>query len=483
MRNFLTQSTQRLNMGSSRRRWQLIILILLLLLPFQPAQAQDDTGPIYIVQPGDSLSSIASRFNVSLNDLMIANNIDNPNQLAAGQQLTIPGLEGVSGILNTRFINFGDSYRSLIRQTQVPEDLFKRLNRVVSPSEFYVGTNMIIPEQAENPNQKRISPQTGESLLELAIKNNTSVWALTEINQLNGTWDGIPNDTLFAPGESTDENITGLPSAFITAEIRDLPIKQGGTGVIKVTTQPDVTLGGLLVDHPLHFFQNDDGTQVALQGVHALIEPGVYPLRLDATLPDGSTQSYEQLILIISGNYPEDPLLYVDPATIDPASTEPELQELVNITLPATPTKYWSGGFTSPAIVYAESTYFTSRYGNRRTYIGQGNGFTIEGFHSGLDFGGGEGSIISAPASGVVVYAGPWTVRGNATVIDHGWGVYSGIWHQSAIQVNVGDLVEQNQVIGLVGATGRVTGAHLHWEVWVNGVQVDPLDWLIQAYP
>jgi len=476
MRNiFLTQRTQRFK--------KLILLFLwLLILPFRPAQAQDSTGPVYIVQPGDSLSSIASRFNVSMNDLMAANSITDPNQLKAGQQLIIPGLEGVTGLLNTRFINFGDSYRSLIRQTQVPEDLFKRLNRVVSPSEFYVGTNMITPEQDVNPNQKRVSPQAGESLFELAIKNNTSVWNLTDINQLSGTWDGIPNDTLFAPGESTG-NISGLPSAFITAEIRGLPIKQGGTGVIKVTTQPDVTLGGLLVDHPLNFFPNDDGTQVALQGVHALLEPGVYPLRLDATLPDGSKQSYEQLILIISGNYPEDPILFVDPATIDPASTEPELQELVNITSPATPTKYWTGDFLSPAIAYAESTYFTSRFGNRRTYIGQGNGLTINGFHTGLDFGGGDGLAITSPAAGVVVYTGLWTVRGNATVIDHGWGVYSGFWHQSQIQVNVGDVVQQNQVIGLVGGTGRVTGAHLHWELWVNGIQVDPLDWLIQTYP
>ncbi|HCK67120.1 MAG TPA: hypothetical protein DHW49_12725, partial [Anaerolineae bacterium] len=267
------------------------LILIVLLLPFQPAQAQDSTGPIYIVQPGDSLSSIASRFNVSLNDLLAANGITDPNQLTAGQQLTIPGLEGVTGILNTRFINFGDSYRSLIRQTQVSEDLFKRLNRVVSPSEFYVGVNMIIPEQGENQNQKRISPNTGESLLELAVKNNIDVWTLADINHLQGSWDGLPNDTLFAPGESSGESTSGLPSAFISAEIRDLPIKQGGTGVIQVTTQPDVTLGGLLVDHPLNFFLNDDGTQVALQGVHALLEPGVYPLRLDATLPDGSKQS------------------------------------------------------------------------------------------------------------------------------------------------------------------------------------------------
>jgi hypothetical protein len=86
-------------------------------------------------------------------------------------------------------------------------------------------------------------------------------------------------------------------------------------------------------------------------------------------------------------------------------------------------------------------------------------------------------------AAGRVVFAAPLTVRGNATIIDHGWGVYSGVWHQSQMLVNVGDMVEQGQVIGLVGGTGRATGAHLHWEVWVNGVQVNPLDWLDQPYP
>ncbi|MDP1547042.1 MAG: peptidoglycan DD-metalloendopeptidase family protein, partial [Anaerolineales bacterium] len=456
-----------------RKPFFIILMLLILIAPLQPVQAQDGTGPVYIVQPGDSLSSIASRFSVTMNDLMAANNISDPNQLAAGQQLVIPGLEGVTGILSTEFINFGDSYRSLMRRTQVPENLFKKLNRVVSPSEFYVGVSMIVPVQGENQNNRRISPAIGESLLELAVKNNTNVWALADINDLAGAWDGLPNDTLFAPGEISGAGTGGLPSVFLSAEIRTLPIKQGGTSVIKITTEPGVTLGGLLVDHPLNFFPNEDGAQVALQGIHALLEPGVYPLRLDATLPDGSKQSYEQFILIISGNYPDDPLLYVDATTIDPASTEPEQQELINITTPATPTKFWTGDFLSPAISYVESTYFTSRYGNRRTYIGRGTDLTLDGFHTGLDFGGGEGFAITAPAAGQIVFAGPWTVRGNATVIDHGWGVYSGFWHQSAIQVQVGQMVDKGEVIGLVGATGRVTGAHLHWELWVNGIQVD----------
>jgi len=74
-------------------------------------------------------------------------------------------------------------------------------------------------------------------------------------------------------------------------------------------------------------------------------------------------------------------------------------------------------------------------------------------------------------------------VRGNATIIDHGWGVYTGYMHQSEMYVKPGDRVEKGDVIGLVGGTGRVEGPHLHWEVWAGGVQVDPLDWLGQVYP
>jgi len=445
-----------------------------------PVAAQEGE-PIYVVQPGDTLSAIAARFNVSLSDLMGANNISDPNQLSAGQQLVIPGLEGISGILDTEVINFGDSFRSLMRRTQVPEDLFLSLNHVVSPSEFYVGVSMIVPAQEEGTDKKtRFTPAKGESLLEIAVKRNTDPWTLKDINALSGTWDGLPADTLYAPGGDNDQITSGLPSAFISAEIRDLPLKQGGTGVIKVKAQTGVTLGGILVDHPLHFFSDNDGTQIALQGIHALLEPGVYPLRIDATLPDGSIQSYEQMVLIISGNYYSEVIPLNDPSTIDPAVTEPELQQIQAVVADAKDTRYWSSIFKAPA---AYPDCFTSRFGTRRTYKVINSETEIPGFHSGLDFCGGEGLPITAPAAGQVVFTQLLTVRGNAAIIDHGWGVYSGIWHQSKINVQVGDTVEQGQIIGEVGGTGRVTGAHLHWELWVNGVQVDPLDWLSQAYP
>ena len=456
-----------------------LLFVILLSLTVQPASAQS-SGPVYIIQPGDTLSLIASRFNVSLNDLVNANPSLDPNVLSQGQEIVIPGLEGVTGVLQTEIISLGDNLRSLSRRTQVSDAQLKKLNRLVSPSELYVGTSLIVPtESQQNSLSTRMTPTSGESLLELAVREGSDPWTLTSVNKLGGTWDTLPGDMLYSPTGQAEGNATGLPSAFQSATIEPLPMVQGGTEVLRVQAQEAATLSGLLVDKPLHFFPSTNG-QIALQGVDVLLEPGVYPLFLEATFPDGSKQSFQQMVLVKSGNYLSEDIILNDSSTIDPAVTEPELQNLIAITTPATPTRYWDGIFNAPAVF---PDCFTSRYGTRRVYKVVNSDTELPGFHSGLDFCGGEGLQIYAPAAGKVVFAAPLTVRGNATIIDHGWGVYSGFWHQSQQFVNVGDMVEPGQVIGLVGGTGRVTGPHLHWEVWVNGIQVNPLDWLSKAYP
>ncbi len=462
-----------------RRLLFIFVLTLAVSLMVQPAFAQE-SGPVYIVQPGDTLSFIASRFNVTIAELVAANPALDPNLLAQGQRIVIPGLEGVSGVLETEIIPLGDSLRSLSRRTRVSDDLLRKLNRLISPSELYVGTSIIVPTQdQQEPLSTRISPSPGESLLELAVRQGSDPWTLASINKLGATWQALPGDILYSPTGTGEGNATGLPSAFLSAEIEPLPLIQGSTEVIRAEVQEGVSLAGQLVDMPLHFFPTDAG-QVALQGINVLLEPGVYPLLIEATLPDGSRQSFGQMVLVNPGNYLSEEIPLNDPSTLDPAVTEPELQTIIALTTPATPTRYWNGIFASPAV---DPTCFSSRYGTRRTYRVVNSDIELPGFHTGLDFCGGEGLQIFAPAPGRVVFAAPLTVRGNATVIDHGWGVYSGIWHQSQMFVNVGDMVEEGQVIGLVGGTGRVTGAHLHWEVWVNGVQVNPLDWLNQSYP
>ncbi len=454
-----------------------LILVLTILIA-QPAAAQSG-GPVYIVQPGDTLYSIAARFNVSMDELMAANGIVNPNLLNVGQQLVIPGLEGVTGILDTEVVGFGDSLRGLSRRNQVPISLLQRLNRIVSPSELYAGVSLIVPQQEGAAKlSASAAPGRGESLLEAAVRTGGDAWTLSALNGLNGTWDALPGDILYFPGEAGGRIASGLPPAFLSAEVKSLPLKQGGTAVIIVQPAAGVTLGGLLVDHPLHFFDMGGGKQVALQGVHALLEPGIYPLRLDATLPDGSVQSYEQMALVTAGNYPLTSL-YVDPATLDPSVTEPENQRILDIVTPVTRQKYWQEPFRLPVDAqYCIKDWF----GGRRSY----NAGLYNGFHSGVDYGvcsEAKPLDIYAPAPGAVVFAEKLTVRGYATIIDHGHGIYSGYWHQEEIYVAVGDMVTAGQLIGKIGATGRVTGPHLHWEIWVNSVQVDPLDWLDVTMP
>ena len=74
-------------------------------------------------------------------------------------------------------------------------------------------------------------------------------------------------------------------------------------------------------------------------------------------------------------------------------------------------------------------------------------------------------------------------IRGNATLIDHGWGLFTLYAHQQGTLVSPGEIVAGGQVIGTVGSTGRSTGPHLHWEVWLNGVNVDPMQWVQEIFP
>ncbi|HIE58274.1 MAG TPA: LysM peptidoglycan-binding domain-containing protein [Anaerolineales bacterium] len=465
--------------------WVMLALFLLFLpVSIHPAQAQDtppESGPVYIVQSGDTLWTIAQRFGVSMDGLAQANGITDPNQLLVGMRLVIPGLEGLSGVLTTTKIPFGESLRSLSSRYRIPSDLLIRLNKWTNPEFTAAGASLVIPlpeggEALPDLQGDRATLKAGQSLLELAARHGVNPWLIMGGNEIPANWAVFPGETLYLPG--TDTGPGAMPRSIAVAIADDLPVIQGRTIAVKLTARSEITLSGEFAGKTLNFFQTGDGGWAALQGVHAMLDPGYYPLTLSGTLADGTPFSFLQMMYVQEGNYPYDPPLVVDSETVDVKNTRPEELQWAEITAPVTPQRHWSGIFAVPVPDYYADCY-PSRFGNRRSY----NGSAYEFFHTGLDFCGQVGTEIYAAASGVVVFAESTTIHGNATVIDHGWGIYTAYAHQSEMMVSAGDPVEKGQLIGRVGVTGRVSGPHLHWEVIVGGVQVDPLQWLERVFP
>jgi LysM repeat protein len=300
-------------------------------------------NPVYIVQEGDSLWDIAQRFHLSMDELAQANGITDPNQISAGSQLIIPGLAGVSGVLATQSIPYGENLRSLSRRYQTPEPALVKLNHLTSPAELYAGYSLVLPQKDEaNPLGKRAMLTPGQSLLELAVANGTNTWETALSNGLAGPVQAIPGDTLLFPGADSD-GPGALPWEVSSIEINPEAMLQGKVTVIKVDTPQEMELTGSLMDHELHFFRDGEKGYVALQGVYALAEPGLYPLSIQGTLQDGASFTYSQPVPVLAVDYPYDKPLTVDPATVDPAVTKPEDEQWAALTAPATPERFWDG--------------------------------------------------------------------------------------------------------------------------------------------
>ena len=124
-----------------------------------------------------------------------------------------------------------------------------------------------------------------------------------------------------------------------------------------------------------------------------------------------------------------------------------------------------SAGFTMPL-----QGRTTSLFGHRRFFNDQ-----PRSPHSGLDIAAPTGTPITAPAPGTVALVDDLYYNGKTVFLDHGQGLITMYCHLSEQSVTTGQVVKQNQQIGLVGATGRVTGPHLHWSVSLNGYRIDPL--------
>lgn len=131
----------------------------------------------------------------------------------------------------------------------------------------------------------------------------------------------------------------------------------------------------------------------------------------------------------------------------------------------------WEGSFLQP-----KNTKVFSNFAETRVYRYKGRDVDTQ-VHFGYDLASTKQAPVPAANRGVVVFAGPLTIYGNAIVVDHGLGLMTLYGHLSATSVKVGDRVDRGQEIGRTGTTGLATGDHLHYEVLVHGVSVTPLEW------
>jgi len=162
---------------------------------------------------------------------------------------------------------------------------------------------------------------------------------------------------------------------------------------------------------------------------------------------------------------------YVNPPESVQARIAEEAARLTKLWLTESPARLWTTPFTPPV---PESP--NSAFGSRSVFNGE-----ARSPHSGADFPSAAGSTIKAPNAGQVVLAENLYFSGNTVIVDHGLGLYSQVAHLSEIGVTVGDRVTPGQTLGKVGATGRVTGPHLHWAVRLGGARVDPIALLAVA--
>ena len=165
--------------------------------------------------------------------------------------------------------------------------------------------------------------------------------------------------------------------------------------------------------------------------------------------------------------------LKVDPSFVNPpadaqARIAADAERLRQLWTSSAESPLWSGPFIRPVADPANSAF-----GTRSVYNGQ-----PRSPHSGADFSSAAGTPVKSPNAGRIVLAADLYFTGNTVVIDHGAGLFSLFAHLRSMSVRESDLVTTGAVIGEVGATGRVTGAHLHWAVRANDARVDPLSLL-----
>jgi murein DD-endopeptidase MepM/ murein hydrolase activator NlpD len=269
---------------------------------------------------------------------------------------------------------------------------------------------------------------------------------------------------------STPASVSWTPTPIIEGTLFTVLVDGGEPAVESAT--------GSFAGEPLHFHAAGDGLFAALAAA-PLDSVGPRELRVDVVHADGSRDGQRHELEIHAGEYRMERL------SVAPQFGQPQPPEIrqriadeaararaVSARSHDTP-RMWEPPFVAP-----RGSRITSGFGHGRIFNGE-----VQSRHTGTDYAGAVGAPIRAPARGVVALVDDFYLGGGVIYIDHGAGLVTGYLHLSAKEVQEGEMVEPGHVIGRVGATGRVTGPHLHWIVRYGGHTVDAQTLLAHETP
>lgn len=256
-------------------------------------------------------------------------------------------------------------------------------------------------------------------------------------------------------------------------------VVNGSPCSIKVTSsEPLKSLRGRLLERTVFFdFDPQSGTWHGLAGVAVETAPGNYEIEFEGVTTAGARLSHRARVTVAAANYPDVRLRvarrFTQPnaATLQRIKREQALKR--EIFSRVTPRRLWSGPFAPPL-----KSLITDIFGTSRSFNG-----VVQSVHQGVDYRAAMGTPIAAMNAGRVILAQGLYFEGNCVVIDHGQGLLTLYLHLSRLKVSEGEVVTRGQIIGLSGATGRVTAPHLHAAARWQGIYLDPETLIKLALP
>ncbi|MEJ5311795.1 MAG: peptidoglycan DD-metalloendopeptidase family protein [Anaerolineae bacterium] len=358
-------------------------------------------------------------------------------------------------------LQLGEEVGCLAQRSGMDVRAVAAANRILNPTLLDAGKTLTLP-----PAEPRalVAAHAQDTPLTLAVKHRLPLWEVLRLNAAPFYTGKIVR----LPGV---EASTCLPYPLTALAVSPQPVTRGRTALFVFETAEPAACEISYLDQTEPCYPLDDAHLYALVGLSALVDAGVYTVKITVQ-SDGLETAFTVPLNVSAGRYG---FQYIDPPPslsklMAPELMQDELDYLAIWRTIRTPERAWELPLAFP-LPYQVTV--SANYGDRRSYGGM-----VAGYHSGVDYRAWGGMRVLAPADGVVILAERLEARGNAVLIDHGGGLITGYWHLSRIDVTVGQHVRRGEAFALVGNTGLSTGAHLHWEMWVNGVSVDSSQWL-----